>query len=58
MLGRYAETVAELEASFLDLDLIADDLYQAGVPSGTTIDLSALTTESGHSFTGMDANST
>jgi hypothetical protein len=58
MLGRYAETVAELEASFLDLDLIAEDLYQAGVPSGTAIDLSALTTESGQSFTGIDANST
>jgi hypothetical protein len=58
MLGRYTETVAELEASFLDLELIAADLYQAFVPSGTAIDLSTLITENGQSFAGIDSNDT
>lgn len=58
MLGRYTESVAELEASFLDLELIAEDLYRADVPSGTSIDLSTLMTESGQAFAGIDANST
>jgi hypothetical protein len=58
MLGRYTETVAELEASFLDLELIAEDLYRVDVPSGTSIDLSGAMTEAGQAFAGIDANST
>jgi hypothetical protein len=58
MLGRYTETVAELEASFLDLELIAEDLYRADVPSGTSIDLSTAMTDAGQAFAGIDANST
>lgn len=58
MLGRYTETVAELQADFLDLELIAEDLYRGDVPSGTDIDLSTLTNAGGQAFAGIDATST
>lgn len=58
MLGKYTESVAELQADFLDLELIAEDLYRADVPSGTDIDLSTLTNAGGQAFAGIDATST
>jgi hypothetical protein len=38
--------------------MLAEDLYRAEVPSGTSIDLSAAVTDSGQAFTGVDGTST
>jgi hypothetical protein len=56
--GHYAETPAELEAKFLDLDRIALALYRAPIPSGTALDFNALKDASGASFAGIDGNGT
>ena len=58
VLGRYTETPAELEANFLDLELIAEEIYRGDVRAGTDIDLSTLMSESGQAFAGIDATST
>jgi hypothetical protein len=58
LLGRYTETPAELQSKFLDLDMIAEELYSVDVPPGTSIDLSTATTASGQAFMGIDATST
>ena len=43
MVGHYTETPKELEGSkFLDLDMIATDLYKSEITSGTSVDLSTL----------------
>ncbi len=56
--SRYLQTPAELEAQFLDLELIADTSYSAEVPAGTSADLSALTNEAGQPFAGIDGTGT
>jgi hypothetical protein len=52
--ARYSLTPAQLEEQFLDLDLIADEMWTAEVPSGTSIVLSDLTNEAGQAFGGID----
>ncbi len=48
MIGRYADdSIAELEASFLDLELVADELWNFHLPGGTSVDLSTLDSDEG-----------
>jgi hypothetical protein len=58
MVGHYTQTPAELEAKFLDLELIAADLYRAEIGSGTVLDFSLLKNKSGKAFAGIDADGT
>jgi hypothetical protein len=58
MVARYSLTPAEMEAQFLDLELIADDMWRGEVPAGTSTLLSSLTNEAGEAFTGIDDTST
>jgi hypothetical protein len=57
-IGKYSRTPAELQAKFLDLELIADDMWRAEVPSGTSANLSTLTNSAGSAFTGIDDSHT
>lgn len=43
MIARFAESVAELEDNFLDLEELAEDVWTYELTSGTTADLGALT---------------
>jgi len=58
LVGHYDETPEELEAKFLDLELIDEDMWRAEVPSGTSINLSTLTNETGTAFPGISATGT
>lgn len=58
LVARYSLDVAELEANFLDLELIADEIFRAEVPSGTTIDFADLTNDAGEAFAGIDDQDT
>ena len=58
LVAYYTEPVADLEAQFLDLELIAEGMWRGTVESGTSVTLSSLTNESGQPFTGIDGNGT
>jgi hypothetical protein len=58
LVGHYAQPPAELERSFLDLELIATDLYQGELSTGTRVSLNQLTTRGGKAFSGIDATGT
>lgn len=58
VVGHYAQTPAELEAKFLDLDRIASEYYRADIPSGSVLDFTTLKTESGAAFPGIGEDGT
>lgn len=58
VVSHYAETPAELEKRFLDLDQIALRTFRAPIPSGSTLDFTALKDDAGASFTGIDGSGT
>lgn len=58
IVGHYAETPAELETKFLDLDRIALATYRASIPTGFVLDFEQLKDENGASFTGIDGTGT
>jgi hypothetical protein len=59
VIGHYTQTPAELEAKFLDLDMIPTAYYSVDVPGGTMADLSmAKETKTGASFAGIDDTGT
>lgn len=58
LLGHYTQTPTQLEKQFLDIELIAADLYEAAISIGTSIDFSTMTTSSGKAFTGIDDTGT
>jgi hypothetical protein len=58
LVAYFTEPVADLEAQFLDLELIAEGMWRGPVESGTSVALSSLTNESGQPFTGIDGNGT
>ena len=58
LVAHYTETPAELETKFLDLELIATDLYRATIDSGTVVDFSTMKTAAGKAFSGIDATGT
>ena len=58
IVGHYAQTPAQLEADFLDLDRIAIATYRADVASGSVLDFMTLKDQDGASFTGIDDSGT
>ena len=56
--GRYAGDLAQLEAEFLDLELVAEELYSMDHPGGTEADLSELVDEQGRAFEGFQGEGT
>lgn len=56
LIGRYSLSVEELEKRFLDLELIADDLYRGEVAAGSELSLAAATNERGVAFSGIDGD--
>jgi len=55
--GKYSKSISELEmqSNFLNLDEVADVLYRASVPAGTSLDLSKAKDPNGNAFPGIDA---
>jgi hypothetical protein len=58
MVAHYAMTPAELEAQFLDLELIADQMWRGDVPAGDDLSLTELVDANGQPFTGIDGTGT
>lgn len=58
LVARYSLTPEQMEAQFLDLDLIADEMWRGEVSSGTSLALSSLKNADGEAFTGIDDNGT
>jgi hypothetical protein len=58
VVARYSMGVSELEARFLDIELIADELYRGEVDSGASFSLASATSESGDAFRGIDDSGT
>jgi hypothetical protein len=59
MVGHYAGGSGQLEQDFLDIELIATELYETKIEAGSTVDFSAMTRKSdGTSFPGIDDTGT
>jgi len=58
IVARYSKTTSQLEDDFLNLETIADKLYDGESGSGTKIDFSTLADKSGSKFSGIDSNGT
>jgi len=59
MLAYYAgKTPADLQSTFLDLELIADDMYTMDLPGGTAADLALATNAGGTTFPGFTGDGT
>lgn len=58
IVGHYTQSVSDLEKNFLNLQTIADKLYQADIESGTVLDFKTLMDSSGNSFPGVDSSGT
>jgi hypothetical protein len=58
LLAHYTHTPAQLEAEFLDLELIAATLYKTTIDTGTTVDFSSLQDSNGTAFPGIDGTGT
>lgn len=59
MIARYDDLSAEdLQAQFLDLELLADGLWTVPIEGGTSLDLSAATDDAGAAFPGFALGST
>lgn len=52
--GAFEETPEELDASFLDIELLAENSWRGEVPAGTTFSLSTLKDVGDASFPGID----
>jgi len=58
IVGHYTQSVSDLEKNFLNLQTMADKLYQADIESGTVLDFKTLKDSSGNSFSGVDSSGT
>ena len=59
IVGHYAEGSGQLEKDFLDIELIATELYETKIEAGSTVDFSTMTKASdGKSFPGIDDTGT
>jgi hypothetical protein len=59
LVGHYNEGSGQLEKDFLDIELIAADLYEKNIDAGTSVDFSTMKTKSdGKSFPGIDDTGT
>jgi len=56
--AHYTQTQSELEAHFLDLELIDEDTWRDQEVAGTNVDLSKLTNDAGQSFPGVSSSGT
>jgi hypothetical protein len=58
VVGHYTQTPAELEARFLDLDMLAAATYRADIPAGSVLDFTTLRDDNGAGFPGIDDTGT
>jgi hypothetical protein len=58
IVGHYAESPAELESKFLDLDRIAMETYRADIAAGAVLDFTTLRDAKGAPFPGTNATGT
>ena len=58
LVAHYTQTPAELEKKFLDIELIAADLYRGNIDTGATVDFSSLQDSNGTVFPGIDGTGT
>jgi hypothetical protein len=58
IVGHYTQTPSQLETQFLDLELIATNLYRADISIGSTLDFTTLKDSSGGSFPGVTSDGT
>lgn len=58
MVAKYSMSLDDLQKNFLDLELIADTMYQGQVTSGASFPLSATKTDKNEPFTGIDDSGT
>lgn len=58
IVAHYTQSPTELEGRFLDLELIATDLFDKTDLAGTKVDFSTLANKSGNAFSGIDGNGT
>jgi len=58
IVGHYTQSLSELEGKFPDLQMIAQDLYTATTPYGTTLDFTTLKDANGNSFNGVTSDGT
>lgn len=58
IVGHYAQTPAELEKDFLDLDSLALATYRADIAAGSVLDFTTLKDVNGASFPGIDDTGT
>jgi hypothetical protein len=58
-IGHYSESASELSGDkFLDLELIATQLFRKSIDTGTSVDLSSFTDSSNNHFPGVDSSGT
>jgi hypothetical protein len=57
-IGHYNETPAELEKKFLDIEIIATDIFRAGNFAGSSFSLSEMKTDGNKPFAGIDDQGT
>jgi len=58
IVGHYTQSTSQLEHDFLNLQSLADRLYEADIESGTVLDFRTLKDSSGNTFTGIDSSGT
>ncbi len=58
LVGRYTQSIGQLEKDFLSLETLPTALYRGTIASGTVVDLSTLMTTGGQAFTGIDNTAT
>jgi len=58
LVARYDEGSGQIEKDFLDIELIATDLYQTKIDSGSSVDFSTMKKSDGTSFAGIDDTGT
>ncbi|HEX6272891.1 MAG TPA: hypothetical protein VFZ53_07625 [Polyangiaceae bacterium] len=58
LVAHYMQPVSELEANFLDLDVMPADRWRATIDAGSTANLASFTGENGAPFPGIDGKGT
>jgi hypothetical protein len=58
LIGRYTQSVSQLEKDFLNLETLPTALYRGTIDSGTVVTFSSLMTTGGQAFAGIDDTGT
>jgi hypothetical protein len=58
LVAHYSSGSGQIETNFLNIELIATDLYETKVDSGTSVDFSSMMSAAGASFPGIDDTGT